>query len=272
MDGAGAAGSSEFAAESGTGAVGADGGVAGGEFVAVGEVGEGCVGEIDFAEDLGVGGAEGGEDDLDAAADEGASGDVGGGGLGVGEVQLGDPAIHRGGLGGVMAVVIDDGVAQDCVEPGDGRFVLAESSGLFERADVGDLQDVFCKRAVVDATLHEGKEALAAVEESLEGEIGHREVQPENVRSLRLRMINSWGRLGRCSRDRCIRGRRGSCIGWSWVAPFKDRERNGHWGRRMSGENITGPGLELWMQQLEACLELVGVGQCDGLRVLIERR
>jgi len=43
---------------------------------------------------------------------------------------------------GAVTVVVDDGVAEDTVEPGDGGFVTAEGGGLLHRADVGSLDDV----------------------------------------------------------------------------------------------------------------------------------
>lgn len=165
MEGAGTAGPGELATEGRARAVGTDGDIARGEVVAASEVGERGVGEINLAKDLGVGGTKVGKNVLDAAADEGACGGVRGGGLGVRtrEAELEEPAIHGGGFGGVMAIVVDDGIAQHAVEPSDGRLILAQGSCLLEGANVGDLQDVLCKRAIVDASLHEGKEALATV-------------------------------------------------------------------------------------------------------------
>ena len=56
--------------------------------------------------------------------------------------EIAGPLLEGTVFGGALAVVIDDGVAEDTVEPGDGGFVVAEGGGLLHGADVGGLDDV----------------------------------------------------------------------------------------------------------------------------------
>ena len=64
---------------------------------------------------------------------------------------------------GAVTVVVDDGVAEDTVEPGDGGFVTAEGGGLLHGADVGGLDDVLGDGARSYATLNEVEELLSLI-------------------------------------------------------------------------------------------------------------
>ncbi len=163
--GAGSAGLYELFFESLTGSVGSDGGVAGCDAGSFGEGLEGAFGQIDFAKDVAVCWLDGGEDAVDALADDLLGGrvelDFGG--------QVAGPLFEGAIFGGAVAVVVDDGIAKDAVEPGYGGFVVAESGGLLHGADVGCLDDVFGGGAGGHAAFDELEELLSLVDEAGDG-------------------------------------------------------------------------------------------------------
>jgi hypothetical protein len=148
--------------ESLTRAMYADGCVASGDAGVGGEGFKAFSGEVHVAQNLVVSRFKSGEHLADALADDCLGLRVG---CGFGEVVR--PALEGSVFGGAAAVVIDDGVAEDAVEPGDGGLVAAQSGGLLDGADVGTLNDVFCGCGGFDAPLHEAKELA-----SLEDEVG----------------------------------------------------------------------------------------------------
>ena len=75
------------------------------------------------------------------------------------------PTIEGQAFRSAAAVVIDKGVAQNAVKPGDGGLILAQLAGGFERTDVGGLQDVFGERAINQAALEKAEELPAEIEE-----------------------------------------------------------------------------------------------------------
>jgi hypothetical protein len=77
------------------------------------------------------------------------------------------PALEGTIFGSAATVVVDDGVAQDAVEPGHSGLFAAEAGGLLNGADVGALDDVLGGIGGVDAPAHEVKELFA-----LEDQVG----------------------------------------------------------------------------------------------------
>jgi hypothetical protein len=69
-------------------------------------------------------------------------------------------------MDGTMAIVIDDGISQDAVEPGDGRLVVAQFGGLLHCAHVSGLKDVFSRGERVHTSLDEA-EKLASLEDEI---------------------------------------------------------------------------------------------------------
>src|ERR1700732_419861 len=111
--GADAADLGELLFEGLTSAMDTHGGVAGGDSDFFCECVEGGIGYVDAAEDFAVGGLHSEEDFVDALADDLVGLRIGGG---FGEVLR--PAFEGTVFGGAVAVVVDDGVAEDAVEPG----------------------------------------------------------------------------------------------------------------------------------------------------------
>ena len=116
MFGAGAADESELLFEGMACAMDTDGRVAGGDSSLLCEDVEGGVSEINVAEDFAVGRLHGVERFNNALADDIVSLRVW---CGFGRKVL-RPAFEGTVLSGAVAIVIDDGVAQDAVEPGAG--------------------------------------------------------------------------------------------------------------------------------------------------------
>jgi hypothetical protein len=174
--GADAADPNELGFESLSRSMEANGGIAGGDS------GPGCEGfkalacEVDAAENLAVGGLDGGKDLLDTTADDLL-------GLSVRwdfccEVLC--PLLESAVFGGTVAIVIDNGVAQDAIEPGDGRFFTAQDRGVFDGADIGGLDDVFRDGRGVDSALYEMEEVISLLNQVsngfyLHGAFPHRE-------------------------------------------------------------------------------------------------
>jgi len=159
MDGACTAATDELFAESGAGTVGADGGIAGTDPLGVRIRGEGSLAEIDFAEQGSVGRC----DRVECAGDALAGGLVEkriGGSL---SLELLRPAFEGRAFGGAAAVVVDDGVAEDAIEPSDGGFVLTQVAARFEGAHIGGLKNVLRNSTIVDTALDEAKELIAKV-------------------------------------------------------------------------------------------------------------
>ena len=147
--------------------MGADGGVGGGDVVGVRVEGEGLLVEVDGAEELGVAG----RDEVEDAGETGADLVVGlGGWRGLEFVSKGFEGLA---FGGAAAVVVDDGVAQDTIEPGDDRLFQAGYGVALQGAHVGGLEDVFGEGGAGNATAHEAEELAAVVEERVEGGFGH---------------------------------------------------------------------------------------------------
>lgn len=157
MFGAGAADLDELLFEGLTGSMDADGSVAGEGLQAV-------FFEVDLAEDLAVRGFHVLKDVADALADDLF-------GLRFGRrfgFEIPGPLLECAVLNGAMAIVVNDGVSQDAVEPRDGRLVAAQVGGLLHCAYVGGLKDVFSRGKRFDTPLHEAQELA-----SLENQIGY---------------------------------------------------------------------------------------------------
>jgi hypothetical protein len=98
----------------------ADGGISPGNASFVCKAFEAVVGEVYFAKDLAVGGFESRDYLIDALAD-----DFFGSGIWCDCGKVMGPMFESTVLGGAMTVVVYDGVSQDPVEPGSGRFLVA---------------------------------------------------------------------------------------------------------------------------------------------------
>ena len=83
------------------------------------------------------------------------------------------PSLEGSVFGGAMAVVIDDGIAQDAVEPGDGRLFAAQARSLFERAGVGALQNVLRGGEGFDAPLEKAEKLLSLKRQIGDGRYRH---------------------------------------------------------------------------------------------------
>jgi hypothetical protein len=161
--GAGAADFGELLFEGLAGAMNTDGGVACGDSRFFCEGLEARFSQIDTAEDFAIGGLHGLDGFGDALADDIV-------GLRVwcrfgGEILA--PTLKSAIFGGAVAIVVDDGVAEDAVEPGDHGLFAAECGGLLDGAGVSGLDDVLGGVGGVDAPLHEVKELFA-----LEDQVG----------------------------------------------------------------------------------------------------
>lgn len=115
-----------------------DSGVASSDAGGAGEGFQRIARDIHLAKDLVIGRLEFVQHGVDALADDLF-------GLWIGRslcYKILCPAIERTVFSRAMSIVIDDGVAQDAVEPGDGGLSVAQAGGLFGRTSVSALQDV----------------------------------------------------------------------------------------------------------------------------------
>jgi hypothetical protein len=159
MDSACAAATDELFAEGGAGTVGTDRRVAGADSLGVRIGGEGGLAKIDFAEQGGV--RRG--DCIERAGDALAGGLMEKRVRGGFRLELLRPALEGRPLGGSATIVVDDGVAEDAVEPGHGGFVLTQVAAGFKSAHVGGLKNVLRNGAIFDAALDKAKELIAKV-------------------------------------------------------------------------------------------------------------
>lgn len=164
-----AAGFDEVFAERGAGAVGADGCVGWGDVLLGCKLLQGLLAEVDGAQKLGVIGMDGVEHAGEAGTDVALclrwrSGLA---------LELFAPLFEGVVFGGAAAVLVDDGVAQDPIEPADDGFAGVELAFAFESAEIGGLEDVFGDSWIGHAALHEAKELATVVEERVEGGGGH---------------------------------------------------------------------------------------------------
>jgi hypothetical protein len=164
---AGSAGGNEGFAQRLAGAVEADGGVPRGDVGGFGKEIDGALGEVDGGENFAVGGTKVLDRLAEAFADEALGVGVRPGG-GTGE-ELAGPGFEEAVVSGALAVMVDDGVAQDAVEPGGGRLVAANGGGLLEGAQVGGLQNVLRGGGVFYAVLQEAKKLAALGEQDVDG-------------------------------------------------------------------------------------------------------
>ena len=131
--------------------------------VARGDSGLGCEGfktlvcKVDAAENLAVGRLKGWKYLVDATADDLFGLRIG---CSIG-CKVVCPLLESAVFGGTVAIVVDDGVAQDAIEPGDGRLFIAQDGGVFDGADVGALDDVFRDGRGVDSALYEMEEVIS---------------------------------------------------------------------------------------------------------------
>jgi hypothetical protein len=113
--------------------------------------------EVDAAEDLAIGGLDGGKYLVNAIANDLL-------GLRIGcsfGCEVLRPLLESAVFGGAVAIVVDDGVAQDAIEPGDGRLFTAQDGGVFDGANIGALDDVFRYGRRVNSALYEMEEMIS---------------------------------------------------------------------------------------------------------------
>ena len=143
----------------------ANSGVAGSDARGFGEGFEGIFAKVDAADDLAVLQLKGRKDLLDALADDVLCALV--------RRSFGDeivgPSFESAVFGSAVAIVVDDGIAQDAIKPGYGRLVVVERGGFFHRAHVSALEDVFGGRRSIDAALDELKESAPLKDEIVDG-------------------------------------------------------------------------------------------------------
>lgn len=67
-----------------------------------------------------------------------------------------------------LAVVVDAGVPQQPIEPGDDRLLIAQGAALFDSLDEGRLQNILGYFRRPNATLDKGEELPAAFKQTSE--------------------------------------------------------------------------------------------------------
>jgi hypothetical protein len=171
MFGAGAAGADELFAQGFAGAMDADAGVGRGDAVLVGEVLEALTAEVGGAQDGGILRLEliddAGEAGADLAFDLRRWLRRG--------LKLARPGLEGFASGLLAAVVVNDGVAQQAVEPGGCGFVEIGAVLMLIGAQVGGLKDVFRERGIGNAALNKGEELVSLREELIERGVRHRQ-------------------------------------------------------------------------------------------------
>lgn len=165
MLGASSAGRLDLPLQGFAGAVYPDGGISRGNAGLGGQVFQTSLPQIDGFERRSVLGLEGFQQTVEAATDFALGGVFGG----CGGIQVFGPGIKQASFGCLVAVMIDDGVAQYAVEPGYRAFIVPEGVAALQAADEGGLQEVFGGGGVVYAFAEEGQELLPAVEQAAEG-------------------------------------------------------------------------------------------------------
>ena len=143
--------------------------VAGGDSLCLCKGVERLFGEVYIADDLAIGRLEVLDDLVDALADDLMGHDVG---LGL-DQELVRPSFQSAIFGCSMTIVVDDGVAQDAIEPGYSRLVAAKLGGLFDGAHVSDLNDVIGGGGSIDTTVQEVEKLLPLAEKVVDGAWGH---------------------------------------------------------------------------------------------------
>src|SRR5580658_9954009 len=114
-----------------------------------GKVNERAATEIDLAQNLNIGPLQRRQQLPNAAADDALSEFVVEIGAFAILFKFGSPAFERNIFRLAAARVIDDGVAQDGVEPRDDGAAVAYGVDALQRTDVGALQNVLCERAIL---------------------------------------------------------------------------------------------------------------------------
>lgn len=165
MKRADAAGADQLLFERGSSPVSAHGGIARFQFVRRGKIGQGSAVEIDLAQNFCIGRFQGGQQLLNAATHDAAC-----------ELifrtvpfrlslQLFGPTFERSVLRVAAARVVNDGVAQDCVEPWNNRAAIEHALDTLESAEIGGLENILRERAVLHTALHECKKGSVAIEQ-----------------------------------------------------------------------------------------------------------
>ena len=119
------------------GTVEANVGIVAGSVLRGGERIDGCAGEVDLLDGVAVFRLQVADDLLDAGTDLGLQFGL------VFFLPFGQGIIHRFGASGGLAVVVDDGVTQNAIEPSDGTLGFAQFRSVLNRLEIGRLEDVF---------------------------------------------------------------------------------------------------------------------------------
>ncbi len=83
---------------------------------------------------------------------------------GRGVFQFPRPAFEGCTFGGATAIVIDDCIAQDAIEPCNRRLIRTQPAPGLKRAEIRSLEDVLGEYTIVDAALKEREKATAQIE------------------------------------------------------------------------------------------------------------
>lgn len=141
--------------------MGPNGRVAQGNRVCLGIGGQGAFVQIHLTQEVGVGGRDHPKYTADALARRFRQ-------LGLwksGVLQFSSPAIQSGILRRTTAVVIDDRVTENAMEPGDNRSVGAQSAPSFESAEIRALENIFGNGVVADSPCQEREKTASLIEQ-----------------------------------------------------------------------------------------------------------
>src|SRR6202012_4279868 len=78
----------------------------------------------------------------------------------MGFTPVGGPPVHGAGAGGLLAVVIGDGVAENAVEPGHGAFGGAQLGAALDGFEVCGLKDILGGGRIADTGAQELQETV----------------------------------------------------------------------------------------------------------------
>jgi hypothetical protein len=83
-------------------------------------------------------------------------------------VKLADQSLRPSISGSALPIIIDDGVSQNAIEPGDGGLFVANRRAFLKTLDEGRLQNVFRSFPGTDTVLNEFQELETAFEEAIQ--------------------------------------------------------------------------------------------------------
>ena len=160
MPGTAPTGLDELFAERGTGAVGAGAGIGGRDLLLPGEILERLLAKLNGTQQGGVLGLHALKDSSQARADL----VPGFRSRRDGMFKLATPCFQRLVFRAATAIVVNDRVAQDAIEPADHGLALPQISLVLNRTHVGGLKDVLGHGGIGDPSLQEAEKLPALVE------------------------------------------------------------------------------------------------------------